>query len=547
MKPVFTFLFLFISCVSLFGQGKTYWVTFTDKNASTFTTDSPEDYLSPQAIARRTKFNIPIVENDLPVPQMYVDVINDLDAVVLQTSKWMNGATVSADEDEATQIADLSFVQEVKEIKKTAKSAVADKFVYTETIISNSDATNLEYGEGNNQITMIEGNLLHDMGYTGTDIEIAVFDNGFNNADSSIYFENARDEGRLIPVYDFVDNDTTVGGGSHGTNVLSTMLADIEGDFVGAAPDATYYLFRTEDGAGEGLYEEINWMMAAEKADSMLGENAIFTTSLGYSNGFNITADEHTYDDMDGNTTIITNAADMAASKGILVINSAGNEGNSDWTYITAPADGDSVLAIGAVNFNAVHEGFSGRGPSFDGRLKPNVCAQGSGITAVNTSDNLVNINGTSFSCPILAGYAACLWQSMIDTPSMDLFRIIEESAHLYNTPDNNFGYGVPNLRSDWVSLVERAQDDIENRIAIYPNPVIENTIFSYTASQNSDYEFVIYNMMGQTMSVRQAVLQNEENYQFTLAELSTDFPSGTYIFIVSSDDKNVFESFVVE
>jgi serine protease AprX len=321
---------------------------------------------------------------------------------------------------------------------------------------------------------------------------------------------------------------------------------------VGTAPDATYYLFSTEDNANEGLPEEYNWAMAAEMADSLMSENAIITTSLGYSNGFDIPNTNHTYQDMDGNTTPITIAADLAASKGFLVINSAGNSGNDPWRYITAPSDGDSVLCVGAVDSSGLVVGFSSRGPSADGEVKPNVCAQGSAVAGVNVFENIVKINGTSFSCPIIAGMAACLWQAFPDKSNMEIFYAIEKSAHLYAKPNNDYGYGIPNFYLANLYLLDEKLAELylinqnvgENELVIIPNPVSESFHFILKNEDlESAYNVKIYNFKGELMKSQDFIKNEDLNVYFF--EDITSLSSGSYFLSIKTRNGRFQSKFI--
>ena len=241
---------------------------------------------------------------------------------------------------------------------------------------------------------------------------------------------------------------------------------------IGAAPMANYLLFRTEDSESETIVEEDYWAAAAELADS-IGVD-IINSSLGYTIMYDDTINSHTYSDMDGNTTIITKAADRAASRGILVVNSAGNSGLNSWYYIGAPADGDSVLAVGAVDYLGNIASFSSRGPSFDGRIKPNVCAKGMSVVVADQDSSIRYANGTSFSAPLVSGLSACLWQAIlsnnIDVSNMDIISLIQESSSLFSNPNDSLGYGIPNF---YLSFLNSSIDspNYESQINIFPNP----------------------------------------------------------------------------
>lgn len=539
MKQLFTLLFFCISCTVL--AQSNYWVSFKDKSASVFSIASPEAFMSKNALARRQKFQIPIHQTDLPVCHSYLKQLKNLDLELKNTSKWLNGALISiSDENIISEIEKLPFIHQVKRLTFETPAHFKKKFQEDNTVFSKS-TNNFDYALATNQIDMLEGQFLHNLDFTGSSIDIAVMDNGFPAVDSNVFFQEALLEGRIKAGYNFVaDNDSVFisSNGNHGSKVISTMVSSKSGKLVGTAPDASYFLYCTEDNANEGLQEQYNWALAAEMADDSLGTNAIITTSLGYSNGFNDPSDNHVYADMDGNTTPITKAADLAASKGLLVINSAGNEGDKTWKYITAPADGDSVLCIGAVKADESIAVFSSRGPSANGKLKPNVCAQGSPAYGVSTSGNVTSINGTSFSCPILAGMAACLWQAYPEKSNMDIFYAIEKSAHLYSSPNYDFGYGIPNFKIAYDLLSNK----FEKEFLIYPNPVLGNIQFYVPEKwKGNKIEIRISKINGEIVLEKTL----EANLKTELVRLSNTLAVGTYYILLRSGKEKIKSKFV--
>ena len=382
---------------------------------------------------------------------------------------------------------------------------------------------------------MITVDLLHDAGYTGQGMLIAVFDAGFYGVDTLNAFQDLWANNQIVDQHDFVDGgDIQYNKSLHGMQVLSTMGGNLPGELVGTAPDASYALFRTEDGGSEFLIEEYNWVAGAEYADSIGAD--VFNTSLGYTT-FNDPSQNHTYADMNGDIAPITIGADIAASKGVLVVNSAGNSGGSIWHYIGAPADGDSVLAIGAVNPARGIAGFSSRGPSFDGRVKPNVCAQGE-LTSIYTAGNVVvQSNGTSFSGPVLAGGAACLWQSSPTYSSMEIFAAIEESAHLSSNPNDDFGYGIPNLFLASYLVTGTTELLGAKEIAVYPNPASSFTNI-LLPQEPSNVEIIVTDINGRVVEqVKQDAMQ--ESYT-----LNTDsWNKGIYIVkVILSGEESTYK-----
>ncbi len=354
-----------------------------------------------------------------------------------------------------------------------------------------------KYGAAYHQINMLNADLLHQMGYTGEGITVSVMDNGFYNTNIIKAYDSVRT--RILGTWDFVNNEANVyNDGSHGENVFSCMAANQPNVFVGTAPGAYYYLFTTEDDNAEWVMEEYNWAAAAEVADSVGAQ--IFSTSLGYSK-FDGDEGNHTYADLDGHSTVITNAANMAFSKGILVINSAGNEGAKPWRYIIAPADGDSVMAIGAVDSTEKVVDFSSRGPNAAGRIKPDVCSQGRRSAVVTTNGFASYSDGTSFSCPIMSGCAASLWSAFPDKTAREIYDAIIISADHFWTPDNNHGYGVPNfynaylfLKTNYNNGILRVNDDA----VVYPNPFSNELNVSLFNTDPKNHRIELFNLFGQ-------------------------------------------------
>lgn len=435
-----------------------YWVRFTDKNNSPYSVDNPLEFLSQRAIDRRLKQNIPIVENDLPVNQSYIDSVKAAGATVLTVSKWFNSVTVyTTDQNVIDLINSYSFVlsttkagfPEQPGIKNFENKPFFRNESFDTTGLNNKNVKSVlsnsyDYGQALNQIQMLNGDSLHNMGYDGNGIIIAVLDAGFLNVNTIGAFDSLWNSGRILGWRDFVSpqSPNIFNSHYHGCMVLSTMGANYPGQIVGTAPKASYWLLRTEDAATEYLIEELNWVSGAEFADS-LGADVI-NSSLGYTE-FDDPSQNHTYSDMDGNIAPITIGADIAASKGILVCNSAGNSGNSSWHYIGAPADGDSVFSVGAVDAGGNYVSFSSVGPTSDGRLKPNVMAQGSGTTIISPwSGNVSTGSGTSFSSPITAGMVACLRQANPAKSNLEIMAAVEQSSSLYTNPNYQMGYGIP-------------------------------------------------------------------------------------------------------
>lgn len=528
-KRIFVKVFLFFLSVGVHAQYSRYWIQFKDKNNNPYSVSNPSAFLSARAIQRRTAQSIPIVQNDIPLTPAYVDSIRNVPNVtILNRSKWFNALTIfTTDTNALDSIMKFSFVATYQPVQrvKGKKSFREKTFPVNPVNILPSQPTALtssfNYGPSFHQINMLNGVCLHNMGFDGSGIHIAVFDAGFWKVDSLPVFDSLRANNQILGTWDFVDNDSMVyDSHTHGTMVLSLMGGNLPGQIVGTAPKAKYWLLRTEQGASEYIIEEDNWVSAAEFADSAGVD--VFNTSLGYSE-FDDPTQNHTYADMDGNTTRITIATDIAASKGILPVNSAGNAAWSPWFYIIAPADADSVLAVGAVDSLKNCAGFSSRGPSSDGRVKPNVAAMGQDVYVAMPSGGIGKGSGTSFSSPLIAGLAACLWQANPGSTNMQLFNAIQQSASQFANPDSLLGYGIPDFCFADILLSQREHvtSDTKN-IDVYPNPSPGKfTVLSKHVVTN----IKAYNVFGRMI---------HSSSESTI-ELSAQ-PSGVYLLMVETD-----------
>ena len=326
------------------------------------------------------------------------------------------------------------------------------------------------YGKSDTQVKQLRVDVLHRNNFTGDGILIAVLDSGFPNVDQMNAFVRLRSNNDLLGGYDFVLRSTDIyraNVNDHGTRVLSDMAGFVDGQFVGTAPDASYILFRTEDAATETPVEESYWVEAAERADS-LGVD-IINSSLGYS-----TYDDSRYNyspaEMDGNTAFISKGANIATEKGILIVNSAGNSGDSNWGIITAPADAN-VFGVGAVDANGNYATFSSRGPSSDGRIKPDGMALGERATVIGPDDRLVPNNGTSFASPIMAGAIASFWQAFPQKTNLEIMAMVRGSSSHYQNPNSQMGYGIPDFSLPLAVLGINESELDETLWYLFPNP----------------------------------------------------------------------------
>jgi hypothetical protein len=316
---------------------------------------------------------------------------------------------------------------------------------------------------------MINGYPMHNSGYDGKNILIAILDGGFLYSDQITSLDDLRSRNGIKKTWDFVKNTESVNNASiHGTAVLSVLAGDMPGIIEGTAPGADYLLLKTEDVESEFPCEEDFWAAGAEYADSLGAD--IISSSLGYFN-FDDPSLNYKYSDLNGNTAFVTRAADIAASKGILVVNSAGNERNSGWKRIIFPSDGDSVVAVGAVDGNNLISDFSSAGPSADGRIKPDNVAMGVNVPVQISGSSVVRSSGTSFSCPVLSGMAACLMQAVPRALNADIIKVLHSSADRYSFPDSLYGYGIPDIVLALTELQNQYIKNTSDGILVYPNP----------------------------------------------------------------------------
>ncbi len=462
------FLLLFSLTLLFFQQSQAqlsrYIIKLKDKSSNPFSVSNASQYLGPRAIARRVRYNIPIDSTDLPVSPRYIDSIRlSGNVIILNSSKWLNQVAIKTTDAAAlAKINSFSFVVNTMPVASIATPTAVNKILdpgqssnVQEDAPRPSSTEVFNYGFSNGQVKIHKGDFLHNHGFRGEGMQLAVLDAGFYHYLSLPTFDSIRANNQVLGTWDFVANEASVDeDNSHGMQCLSAIAANLPGTFVGSAPKTSFYLYRTEDVASEYPIEEQNWAAGAERGDS-LGVD-VFSTSLGYTQ-FDNPALNYTYNDMNGHTTISARAANFAAKKGILVVVAAGNEGSSAWHYIATPADADSVLAVGAVDTTGIVAGFSSYGPSSDGDVKPAVASVGLNAVVANPSNGLpVFSNGTSFACPNMAGLATCLWQAFPEINNRGIINALEASANKANNPDNRIGYGIPDLKKAYVLLFKK-------------------------------------------------------------------------------------------
>ena len=433
-----------------------YWIELTDKADSPFSVSRPAEFLSLQAIERRENARIPVDESDLPVNPQYVRAIEARGVRIHGTSRWLNAVSIIADSASAASLPKLPFVKKVQylgphlkirnELNKPAKKrGPAPDY-------PKPGGDENPWGYATLQNSLLGVPALHAAGFRGNSIRIAVMDGGFTGVDTLPFFDSVALNGRLVVGRDFVELDTSLfESAHHGTSVLSVMAANLPGYFTGTAPEATYYLLKTEDSGGEFPIEEANWVAGAEWADSA-GVH-IINASLGYT-AFNDPKLGHFYSELDGKTAIGSNGAVLAASKGIIVCNSAGNEGDSPWRYTGVPADARGIIAVGAMDDSGNRASFSSVGPTADGRIKPDLIAPGDMVVVAGEKGiDLGFSSGTSLASPMLAGSIAALWSAFPEKTAAEITNAVFESADQTLQPDNERGYGLPDITQAWLRL----------------------------------------------------------------------------------------------
>ncbi len=501
-------------------------IVFTDKSNSPYQINIPSEFLSQKSIERRTRHGIPITEKDLPVNPAYLDSIIACGARVIHMSKWFNAATVEIHHDSVFEkIARLSFVR-----KGNFPAPVLVNKKETQGTMAADHTMSYNYGPSLWQTAMLNGNSLHEMGYTGNNVVMAIIDAGFYNADNLLAFQHLWENGQILGTRDFVKPGNDVfREANHGMAVLSLIAGSLPGQLTGTAPDASFWLLRSENTFSEYIIEEDSWIAAAEFADSAGVD--IISTSLGYNN-FDDPAQDHSYQDMDGSSTRISIAADIAASNGILVVVSAGNEGQKPWHYISAPADADSVLAVGAVDYSGTISDFSSRGPSSDQDVKPDIVAMGENDYVAGISGGVVTGNGTSYAAPIIAGLSACLLQGNPDIKPADLAGYIRRSADRYFNPDDSYGYGIPDFSLAHLTI-QWEKNPVKQPFQAFPNPFKDYFYIYLDTPVEEALEVHMFDMTGKE------VLRNwyPNGKYISIKDPMNTLNSGVYLLHIQSGD----------
>lgn len=497
-----------------------YWISFKDKQGSPYSLDRPEEFLSQRAISRRIHQGIALTPDDLPPNPAYLDSLKaDALVNVLYASRWLNGALIFTSAFESFerilafpfvsgselvkplpvdfQDAQINRNSSEENLKPSGIQEIVTELVY-ERLVGKTNwrsyLTGLDPGYSGATIDQINGLKLLQDGYKGEGKLIAVLDAGYYAADQLSAFSHLWESGRIAGVKDFVETPGNIFGSSpHGTYVLSVMGGLRPGALMGTATEATFWLIRTEDATTEYRIEEYNWLAGAELADSVGAD--IINSSLGYTL-FDDPEQNHLYSELDGETTVVAKAANKAYERGILVVNSAGNYGNQTWRYVGSPADSYGALAVGAVGIEGKVAGFSSRGPTADGRIKPDIMAHGLGVPVADLSEGIGLASGTSFSSPVIAGMSASLWEKYPEVRVIELKRAIIESGHLFLHPDSIYGHGIPDF--NWASRLLQYYFQPEEQLVIYPNPISPSSFLTFHSESHQPFHLEVFDLRGQ-------------------------------------------------
>lgn len=426
------------------GRCMMYRLYLRDKDLqhTPFSVNRPEQFLSARSIERRKRQGLPVDVTDLPIAPAYLDSVSRTGIEIVGQSKWNNTLLVKIHkEKELNKLNSLSFITKKLKVFSSPDSITERKRSSFRKELNSWESVPIHYGAAAEQLKSLGGQRIHERGFYGNGMMIAVFDGGFMNVDRIPALHGVK----LAGLKDFVvpKSNNIFEEMEHGTMVLSTMAANAPNLYVGVAPEAQYVLVRCEDERTESLAEEDYWASAAEYADS-LGVDVI-NSSLGY-HDFDDVKTNHLYWEQDGETALISHTASMCADKGIICVNSAGNDGMGVWKKINFPADAKNILTVGSINEQGKNAAFSAVGPTADGRIKPDVMAYGSPASVITGRGSIINDNGTSFSSPLIAGMTACLWQALPHKTAKQIIKLVKMAGNNQQHPDNIYGYGVPDF-----------------------------------------------------------------------------------------------------
>jgi subtilase family serine protease len=534
MKKLLLFCFL-TGYLTVSAQTELVFVYFTDKPNKAAFYANPLSELSQKSLNRRTALGIPLNDQDAPIEQSYLQNLQNLGFVVTDYSKWLNGAAVNATPAQKTLLQAQTYVSSVESFARnssgtTVKTAPGK---WKDDASINKTLTNFNYGSGAGQIDQVNIRPLHLAGYTGTGVSIAVIDAGFPTVNTGTAFSRLWTNNHIKASYDFVTKTGDIYNtalSTHGSVVLGVMGGYLQDVFVGAAPDADFYLYRSENAAVEIPEEELYWIEAAEEADRKGVE--IITSSLGY-NIFDESRYNYTYADMDGNTSFIARGAGIAAEKGIFVLAAAGNSGQQPWHYLLTPSDNAKVFSIGNVDAAGNASPSSSYGPNALSVVKPDGSTQGTGTTTVYDNATLI-VNGTSIATPIAAGGVACLIQAFPTMNREQMRTKLRQTASLYPAHSDQMGFGILNFGSLYNLVLNTSETVKKEKFSIFPNPV--KTILNI-ASELEVQSLEIYDNLGR-------LIRTSTNQKSIKVE---DFAKGTYYLKIQTKDKVFYEKFLKE
>lgn len=509
-----------------------YRLYLHDKMSGPYRISQPQVFLSQRAIEKRQRFNIPITPQDFPVNPNYIQQVKNVDADVrlLCSCKWLNTITIYCpNRNSLEQIQQLSFVDSVLPVAcydltgvpqtKPAMTSLEPAF---SPIVAAPKESAYDYGDGYAQIAIHNGHLLHEAGFRGEDMLIAVFDAGWNSFDTIASFANLFQEGRLWGTIDLAPwSNYVYADHYHGTLVTSIMAAENEGALVGTAPRANYFLIRSEEPSMEQLIEEDFWAQAACIADSIGAD--VINSSLGYTNFADFPQAVNNYDiDMDGQHSIASLAATILGHKGVIVCISAGNDGANEWHYIGHPCDAIDVLAVGAADIYGNIASFSSRGPSADGRVKPDISSVGVNTSCIWPGDIQGVADGTSAAGPVAAGLCACLWQALPHKTSTEMMQLIREAGSCYNNPNDSLGYGIPDFYAAYLNNQVGVTEHSAATVEVFPNPC---TDYLHISNGNGQVQYVeLYSLTG-------ALLKTQKSSSELLLRMNvSDLTTGIYL-----------------
>ncbi|MBN1466732.1 S8 family peptidase [candidate division KSB1 bacterium] len=530
-------IFMMVTTSVCFSAAKEkYWLFFKDKGQvlAKSSLQQLEDELDERAKWRRAKVaGAPLVDaTDLPVYQPYIDAVIKRGFTIIVSSKWLNAVSVRATTDEARDLATLACIREVKRVGSGKRKPIIDEPKELAKPLGATANGSYDYGPSITQNEQIGVPDVHSAGITGDGVLVAVLDAGFNLDNEAFSTID------IVAMHDFINDDDNVDNepgdaanqNSHGTQVLSVIGGFAPGKLIGPAFGASFLLAKTEDVSSETEIEEDYWIAAAEWAEARGAD--IITTSLGY-------YDWYDYSDMNGQTALITIAADIAVKKGIVVVTSAGNEGDNSWRYIGAPADGFDVIAVGAVNSTGTIAGFSSRGPTSDGRIKPEVVALGVSCTVAYAGGGFGSANGTSFSCPLVAGAAALILSAHPHLTPKQVRQALIQTAAQVTQPDNTYGFGLINAL-DAANYHGNISDpaDATELVSLYPNPYSYSDhgvlFFIVDLLETSHIRVDLYNALGQSHgAIIQTTAPAGKNrpLRWNGATAAGRVPSGVYFY----------------